>query len=400
MNQSKRTVALGALGGMIVMGALAWWMLRPAAAKPASTGAASAAVTVTTATARQQDFPLELAATGAVSALNRVEIRPQVSAAIAQVHIKEGQAVQAGQLLFTLDSRAADVRVVQAQAQLQRDQATLADVERQLARSRDLLRQEFVSQSAVDTLLAQVEAQQAVVAADRAAIQAARVDVGYARIVAPSAGRVGAIAVYAGSYVTPAGTAMATITQLDPIAVSFPVPQRHIGDLLAALRGGGGDGGGRVVATLPDAPDGQRTLEGRLQFVDSAVDAASGTVQAKAQFANAGQRLWPGAYVDVKIALCTLAGAILIPQASIIQNGQKRTVYVVGPDGKATQKPVELIASAGDQAVVGGVQAGERVVVDGKQNLRPGVQVVEQGTAQGAAQVASAQASGASRPVR
>jgi membrane fusion protein, multidrug efflux system len=382
--------AIGALGLVVLAGAAAWWWLRPAEAPRQRPAAGDAAVTVTTAPARRQDFALELAATGAVSSLNRVEIRPQFSAAILQVHIREGQAVRAGQLLFTLDSRAAEVRVLQAQAQLQRDQATLADVERQLARSRDLLRQAFVSQSAVDTLLAQVESQQAVVAADRAAIQAARVDQGYARVTAPNAGRVGAIGVYAGSYVTPAGAALATITQLDPIAVSFPVPQRHIADLLAALRGDGG----RVEAVLPDAVEGQRTLEGRLQFVDSAVDAGSGTVQAKAQFANAAQRLWPGAYVDVKVALRTLPGAILIPQAAIIQNAQSRSVYVVGREGKVALKPIELITSAGDQAVVGGLQAGERVVVDGKQNLRPGSTVAEQG----AAQVAAAQPAGASRP--
>jgi RND family efflux transporter MFP subunit len=390
MKQLRGYRAIAAAGMVLAIAALAWWLLRPAAAQKPAAGAGGAPVTVTIALARQQDFALELAATGAVSSLNRVEIRPQVSAAIAQVHVKEGQAVQAGQLLFTLDSRAAEVRVVQAQAQLQRDQATLADAERQLARSRDLLRQEFVSQSAVDTLLAQVEAQQAVVAADRAPIQAAKVDQGYARITAPNAGRVGAIAVYAGSYVTPAGAALATITQLDPIAVAFPVPQRHIGDLLAALR----DGGGRVTAMLPDAAEGQRALDGRLQFLDSAVDAASGTVQAKAQFVNAGQRLWPGAYVDVKIALRTLPGAILIPQASIIQNAQNRSVYVVGPDGKAALKPIELVAAAGEQAVVTGLQAGERVVVDGRQNLRPGSAVTEQR----AAQVASSQPTVASRP--
>lgn len=381
MTQWTRNRVLAALGVAAMVGALAWWQMRPAVAQRSAVPAGGMPVTVTTALARQQDFPLELAATGAVSPLNRVEVRPQVSAAIAQVHIREGQEVKAGQLLFTLDSRAAEVRVVQAQAQLQRDQATLADVERQLARSRDLLKQEFVSQSAVDTLLAQVEAQQAVVAADRAAIQAARVDVGYARITAPSAGRIGAIAVYAGSYVTPTGAALATITQLDPIAVSFPVPQRHLGDLLAALH----DGGGRVRAMLPGAAEAEGALDGRLQFVDSAVDAASGTVQAKAQFANAGQRLWPGAYVEVKVALRTLPGAILIPQASIIQNGDKRSVYVVGPDRRATITPVELVASAGDQAVVGGLQAGERVVVEGKQNLRPGALVAELGVAQVAA---------------
>lgn len=357
---------------VVVVAAVAWISGRglPARQAVAAVPAGGPAVTVTTVAARQEDFPLELGATGTVSALNRVEIRPQVSAAITQVHIQEGQTVQAGQLLFTLDSRAAQVRVAQAQAQLQKDQATLADAERQLARSRDLLRQEFVSQSAVDTNLSQVEAQRAVVAADQAAVQAARVDLGYARINAPSTGRVGAIAVYAGSYVTPAGNALVTITQLDPIAVSFPVPQRNVGDVLASLRAGGG----RVVAQLPD---GGGRVEGKLQFVDSAIDANSGTVQVKAQFANPQQLLWPGAYVDVKLAVRTLPGAILIPQAAIIQGAQARTAYVVGADGKAALKTVELLASAGDTAVVSGVQAGERVVVDGKQNLRPGATVAE-----------------------
>lgn len=369
----KKTWWYGAGATLVVaVAAVAWTSGRvlPARQAVAAVPAGGATVTVTTVAARQEDFALELAATGTVSALNRVEIRPQVSAAITQVHIKEGQSVQAGQLLFTLDSRAAQVRVAQAQAQLQKDQATLGDAERQLARSRDLLRQEFVSQSAVDTNLSQVEAQRAVVAADQAAVQAARVDLGYARITAPGAGRVGAIAVYAGSYVTPAGTAMATITQLDPIAVSFPVPQRNVGDVLASLRAGGG----RVVAQLPD---GGGRVEGRLQFVDSAIDANSGTVQVKAQFANPQQLLWPGAYVDVRLAVRTLPGAILIPQAAIIQGAQARTAYVVGADGKAALKTVELLASAGDTAVVSGVQAGERVVVDGKQNLRPGATVAE-----------------------
>lgn len=375
----KRTTLWGAAVLLVAAAAALWTLLpRPGAAGRAATAAsgpgAGAAITVTTVRARREDFALELGATGIVSALKRVEIHPQISAALTRVHIREGQAVQAGQLLFTLDSRAAEVRVAQAQAQLQRDRATLADAERQLARSRDLLRQNFVSQSAVDTNLSQVEAQQAVVAADRAAIQAARVDLGYARIVAPSAGRAGAIAVYAGSYVTPASPALVTITQLDPIAVSFPVPQRHIGALLASLKAGSG----RVTAQLPDA---QGTLTGRLQFVDSAVDANSGTVRAKAQFANPTQQLWPGAYVDVKLAVGTLPGAILLPQAALIQGAQTQSVYVVGADGRARLRAVDVVASAGDTAVVSGVQADERIIVDGKQNLRPGSTVVEQAAA-------------------
>ena len=357
---------------LAVLAVLAWLMPQrqagQAGAQAASGPRTAPAVSVTTALAAKRDVPLELGATGTVSALNRVEIRPQVSAAIAEVHIKEGQAVRAGQLLFTLDSRAADVKVRQAEAQLAQNQAKLADAERQLARSRDLLRQEFVSQSAVDSNLAAVESQRAVVAADRAAIQAAKVELGYARIVAPSAGRAGAITVYPGSYVTPT-TALVTITQLDPIAVSFPLPQRNLADVLAQLK----DGSGRVSAQLPGAA---APRVGRLAFVDSAVDAGSGTVQVKAQFDNADQALWPGAYVNVQIAVRTLPGAITIPQAAVIQ-GEPRIAYVVGADGKVQQRKLELLASAGHLAVVQGVQDGERVVVEGKQNLRPGSSVRE-----------------------
>jgi RND family efflux transporter MFP subunit len=244
-----------------------------------------------------------------------------------------------------------------------------------------------VSQSAVDTTLSQAEAQRALVAANRAAIRAAQVELGYSRITAPSAGRVGAIGVYAGSYVTPASPALVTITQLDPIAVAFEMPQRHLGDLLASLR----SGSGRVTALLPHAQGGaDAALEGTLHFVDSAVDASSGSVQAKARFANPQQLLWPGAYVNVEMTVRTLAGAILVPQAAIIQGARDRTVYVVGPDGTVTLRSVELVASAGDTAVVTGVRAGERVVVEGKQNLRPGARVVEQAGVAGTVPLASA----------
>lgn len=380
----KRTTILGAAGLLLAALATLAWQFGPRPgtgdAKAAAKQRAAPTVSVTTAVAEQRDVPLELGATGTVTALNRVEIRPQVSAAIAQVHIREGQAVRAGELLFTLDSRASEVKVRQAEAQLAQNLATLADAERQLARSRDLLRQEFVSQSAVDTNLAKAEEQRGVVAATRAAIQAARVELGYARITAPSAGRAGAITVYPGSYVTPT-TALVTITQLDPIAVSFSLPQRHLADVLAQL----GAGSGRVSARLPGAA---KPLIGTLAFVDSAVDAGSGTVQVKAQFDNADQALWPGAYVNVELAVRTLDDAITIPQAAVIQ-GEPRSAYVVGADGKVQQRRLELLASAGELAVVQGVKAGERVVVEGKQNLRPGSSVRE-------AQPAPAQASAAS----
>jgi RND family efflux transporter MFP subunit len=170
--------------------------------------------------------------------------------------------------------------------------------------------------------------------------------------------------------VQPAGTPLVTITQLDPIAVSFTLPQRNLADALAGLRAGD-------VAVQAQLPDGQTPLEGRLQFVDNTVDAASGSVKVKAVFRNDRLLLWPGAYVNVQLRVSTLKDAIAVPQAAIVQGATARTVFVVGADGKAAERRVEVVASGGNQAVVSGVEAGERVVVEGRQNLRPGSPVRE-----------------------
>ena len=357
-----------------------------ASASPAASGAASraaGAVSVTTVRAQQRDVDVMLEATGTVTALNSVDIRPQVSSVITKVHIREGQFVKAGQLLFTLDARTDEVNLAKARAQMARDMASLADAQRQLLRSRDLLAQKFISQVAVDTNQTLVETQQAVIAADRAAIDAAQVGLSYNRINAPASGRAGAINVFAGSTVQPGGTALVTITQLDPIAVSFSLPQRNLGDALQTLR----SGGGKVIAVLPEGR-GQST--GKLQFVDSVVDANSGTVRVKAAFDNGNEALWPGAFVSVRLAIQTLKDAVVVPQAAVIQSPRGAIVYSVDADSKAVARRVEVLYATGPDAVASGVRAGERVVVDGRQNLSPGVAVVERAPAEG----------GSSRPRR
>ena len=333
-------------------------------------GTGGAPVSVTTVPVRQRDVDVVLEASGTVSALNSVDIRPQVATTITTVHIKEGQFVKAGQPLFTLDSRSDEVAVTKAQAQLAKDQAALADAQRQLARSRDLFAQNFVSKVAVDTNETLVESQRAVVAADRAAIEAARVGLSYGRINAPAAGRAGAINVFAGSLVQPSGAALVTITQLDPIAVSFSLPQRNLPEALAILR----NGGGRVTAVLPE---GAGSVVGRLVFVDSAVDAGSGAVRVKAQFANEGEKLWPGAFVTVRLAVRKLEGASVIPLAAVIRSPRGKIVYVVDASMKASARPVEVVYAEGEEAAVTGLRPGERIVVDGRQNLRDGAKVVE-----------------------
>ena len=350
------------------------------ASAPASSSAAPVSVTLVKAAAR--DFTMGLEASGTVTAQSSVDVKPQVSAQVLAVHVKEGQFVQRGQALFTLDARIDQANLKKSEAQLQKDEAGLADARRQLARSQDLLAKNFISQGAVDTAQANVDGQQAVVAADQAAIDALKAQLTYSRISASGAGRVGPIAVFPGSSVSPGGPALLTITQIDPIAVSFNLPQRNLPDALKALK----SGSGVVSATLPDsAVAGAQPLarKGQLSFVDSSVDAASGTVKVKALFANQDQALWPGAYVTVSMALQTLPGAIVVPQATIVQGARGTAVFVAGPGNLAALRPVKILASAGTEVVVSGLAAGERIVLDGRQNVRPGTPLIERATEAG-----------------
>ncbi len=366
----------------------------PAASAPATSAASAAAapasattgapVSVTTVRAQKRNLPVLLKASGTVAPLTSVDVRSQVTSAIAKVHIREGQFVKAGELLFTLDARSDEANVAKARAQLAKDSAALADAQRQLARSQQLFAQNFISQGALDTSLAQVEAQSAVIAADQAAIDASRVALSYARITAPQAGRAGAINVFPGSTVQANVSTLVTVTQLDPIAVAFNLPQRNLGDALTALK----DGGAPVTASLTG---GAGTFNGRLKFVDNAVDAGSGTVKVKAVFDNREGKLWPGAFVEISQTVSTLQDAVVVPQAAIIQSARGNIVYVVA-DGKALLKPVQVLYAQGNDAAVVGVKAGEAVVLDGKQNLRPGNPVVERGKA------APAEAPAASKP--
>ena len=218
------------------------------ATKAGATAAAGPAISVTSTPARRRDLPIQLEATGAVVPVTSVEVKPQLTSVVTAVHVREGQFVNKGDLLFTLDTRSDEANVARLRAQMARDQASLVDAQRQLTRSRDLLAQKFISQGAVDTNQSQVDAQAALVESDRAAVDAARVSLAYGRVAAPSAGRVGAVTVYPGTAVQANQTTLVTITQLDPIDVAFSVPQRHLGNVLAALK----QGGAVVTAALPE----------------------------------------------------------------------------------------------------------------------------------------------------
>lgn len=329
-------------------------------------------VMVATALAQKRDYAVKLSANGIVTPLNIVEIRPQVSSTITKVHIKEGQFVHTGDLLFTLDNRADEVNLAKALAQLDKEMATLADNQRQFNRSKELFEKKFLAQSVVDSSQTVVQAQQAVVAGAKSAVAAAHVNLTYTRIVAPASGRTGIISVYPGSLVqaNSSATPMVTITQIDPIAVTFPLPQRNLPDALESMKR-------KDSVVLARIPDNAAQFKGKLHFVDNAVDVASGTVKVKAVFENTEMKLWPGAYVAVELSVQTLKDAIVVPQDAIIVGARGDSVYVVDAEGKAAQVPVKVLHSFGADAVVSGIDAGAKVILEGKQNLRSGALVKE-----------------------
>ncbi|MBC7453533.1 MAG: efflux RND transporter periplasmic adaptor subunit [Massilia sp.] len=373
MNQ--KTIALVATL-VAVIGGAAWAVLH-GANEPAKTGARGgvgpAVTVVSVVLPRRQDVPMLLQAHGTVTPVSSVDLRSQITSTIRTVHIKEGQFVTAGQLMFSLDGRNELANLDRARAQLARDLAALADVERQYRRSEELVAQHFLAQSALDTLHSQLDAARSSLNADQAAVRAAKVGVNYSAIVAPMAGRVGAISVFPGSLVQ-LSTSLATITVLDPIDVAFTLPESNLADVLAAHKRGAvaveastGAGTGTDASAKP--------VSGTLSFIDNTVDPVTGTIRVKARFGNRDSALWPGQYVTARVTVQMLANAIVIPQAAIIINTRGTFVYVVDDDQKAVPTPVTRLYGFGADAAVSGLNGSERVITEGKQNLRPGDKV-------------------------
>jgi RND family efflux transporter MFP subunit len=326
----------------------------------------------------KRDVPVTLRANGTVVAIQTVDLRAQVTSTVREVHIREGQYVAKGDLLISLDSRAEEANVRKAEAQVEKDQADLANARRTLERQKQLFAQKFIAQSALDAAENAVASLEGQLAVDRAATESAKVQLGYTQIRASFAGRTGAIGVRPGSVVQPNGAVLVTVTQIDPIQVAFTLPEKEFGGLAKAIAAG------PVEATIL-ADDGTKKLQGRVNFLDNAVDTATGTIRAKAQFDNREARLWPGMFVPVAIAPRTLEGASVVPVQAVQTGPENKFVYVIGEDRKVTASKVVVGYVDAGIAAVTGVAPGARVVVEGAQNLRPGstVSVGERGAGKG-----------------
>ncbi|PDT49693.1 efflux transporter periplasmic adaptor subunit [Sinorhizobium fredii] len=320
----------------------------------------------------QRDFPVVTSTFANVQAPETVEVNARTSSQIVGIHVKDGEMVKAGDLLFSLDDRALQAELSRDEAILAKDTALLADAAIELDRAKTLRDDSTGTQQAYDSALSAQQSAKATVAADQATVQADKVAIDLTRIRAPISGRLGAVQVTLGDLVGTSGsasqTSLVTITAIDPIEVAFHLPEDHLQVFKARLDSGAPP---RVTALLSGTQ--QVIGEGVLDFIDSAVDTATGTVLMRARFENAGQKLWPGQYVDVEIEATTLAKTPVIP-AVAVQAGQKGDfVYRLNADDTVEVRPVVVAADDGQDAAIGwGLAVGDRVVTEGQLHLKAG----------------------------
>jgi multidrug efflux system membrane fusion protein len=324
--------------------------------------------------AEDMPTPIQVNAIGTVQSIATVIIKSRVDGQIADLHFEEGQDVKEGDLLFTLDNRAFQAQLAQAEAILQRDRAQLERAQLELKRQTELATRGVASAQKLEDAQMAEKVLQAGIRANEAAVENARVNLSYTTIRSPITGRTGSVNLKRGNVVksndtTTTAVPLVTITQLRPIYVSFTIPERHLADIRAA-----DSERLPVVVTMPNAPD--KSITGTLTFVDNQVDAATGTIPLKATFANDDIRLWPGQFVNVNLTLGIQAHAVVVPSPTI-QIGQNGPyVFVIKDDSTVELRLVRIDRTVGNRTVVAsGLKAGERVVVDGQLRLNNGTRV-------------------------
>ena len=333
-------------------------------------------ITVTTFVVEKKDIPLILEATGTIVSNNIVDIRPMITNTVAKILVKDGQEVKAGDLLFQLDDR-------NDKANYEKLKALADDAQSQYLRAKELVAKNFISKAGLDTSSANAKSA-------LAAAKAAEVQLSFDYIRSPIDGRAGIVNVFPGSLVqasnvvstatsstaTSSVGAMVTITQLNPINVQFVIPEKDIPTILENQLDGEAMS---VQVTVGDS--GKKTYDGKVIVVDNQVDPQIAAVRVKAQIPNDSMSLLPGQFARVSLIANTLKDALTVPSQAVIMSPRGKTVYVVGEGDKVVAKPVKVIYEYQGTSVIDGVSAGDRVVVEGKQNLRPGGKIREAKTA-------------------
>jgi multidrug efflux system membrane fusion protein len=372
-----------ALAGIAAAGYALYW--RPASQPASTTPARTAAVVpVTVATASLGEFQVRDRTIGTVSIDATVQVKSRVEGQVLEADFSEGQMVRKGDLLFRIDPLQYQAQVKQAEAALARDQAQLANAQADLTRFSALANKGFATTQQQEQAAAQAKVLTAAIMADQAALDIARLQLSYTEIRSPIDGKTGRILVEPGNLVKANDIPLVIINQLQPIAVTFSLPQKD----LPLLQHRMAKGKLTVIVTIPG--DSAGALHGMVDFINNAVDAASGTIQLKARFDNADLRLVPAQLVDAVIVLQTIDAALTIPSEAVNDGQNGRYVYVVNEDKTVTPRDVKIAYEDGGRSVVSeGLAAGDVVVTDGQLRLAPGMKVTikaSAGTAPGLSQ--------------
>lgn len=345
------------------------------AAKAPEPAAGQRAVPVTLAPVETRDVPVWLDGLGTVVAWQQVTVRPQVDGRLDKVMFAEGQAVKKGDVLAQIDPRPFAAQLHQAEGSLAKDRSTLHDAQINLSRYRELRSQKLIAQQQLDDQAALAGQSEGAVHADEAQIETARLNLDYARVRAPIDGVVGVRLVDPGNLVRATdATGLVVLTQLDPAALYITVPEDVLPEVTAAMARG-------PVPVEAWSRDGLVKLGGgTLYVIDNQINQATATLRLKAKLPNPERKLWPNQFVKARVLLETRKGATVVPTAALLRGPQGVYVYVPDQDGKAAQRPVEIALTVGDSAIVGkGLAPGDKVVIEGQNQLRPGASLQQRG---------------------
>ncbi|WP_246788236.1 efflux RND transporter periplasmic adaptor subunit [Bradyrhizobium sp. CCBAU 53421] len=375
MRSKTFKIATAGLVAAAAIGAGAYVLHRPDRATdhaPASqSNTTTSVVPVTAAKVLQHDVPIVLEGLGTVTPINTATIRTQVQGTLDSVDFVEGKQIKRGDVLARIDPRVYEAQVDQAEAALARDEASLKNARTNLARTQPLANRGFATQQLLDTQDSQVAQGEGTVALDKAALEAAQTQLSYATITAPFDGVTGIRRIDPGNIVHPTDTnGLVVLTQLQPIAVIFTLPSGEIAGVRQALASGD------ASVDVYDAQNKRKLDHGTLMLINNQVDSSSGTVQLKASFPNAGNTLWPGAFVNVHLTIAIRHDALTVPLTAVRQGPDGSFAYVVGANNVVSIRNVTTGQSRDGQVLIEqGLAANEIVVTAGQYRLNPGTTV-------------------------